>query len=214
MSKSKKPFNFNNIDNFDEHINKSIPTYSNLITSIRSIISYFYVENSSIYDLGCSTGKFLESLDFKGAKKIGIDNSTLLPKKLGFINKDLNKSLSIKNASIVLSIFTMQFLDPKQRQRFLNDIYNGLDSGGVLILTEKIYQEHGKIQEILSFSHYEHKVKHFTADEIIKKEIDLRLIMKPNKESEILSKLKKAGFDYVSTFWQMYNFKGFIAIKK
>jgi tRNA (cmo5U34)-methyltransferase len=212
--KNKKPFNFNNIENFDDHIDKSIPTYCNLIESIRSIVSYFYVENSTIYDLGCSTGKFLESLDFKRAKKIGIDNSELLPKKYGYFNTDLNKTLEIKNASIVLSIFTMQFIDPKQRQRFLNDIYNGLDSGGVLILTEKIYQEHGKIQEILAFSHYDYKVKHFTPEEIMQKERDLRLIMKPNRESEIYEKLENAGFEYVSSFWQMYNFKGFIAIKK
>ena len=46
-------------------------------------------------------------------------------------------------------------------------IYQGLNYGGALILCEKVYQDYGKVQEIMTFSHYDYKVKKFTADEII-----------------------------------------------
>lgn len=45
-------FDFNTIENFDDHIEKSIPNYNILIDFIKSISQYFYVENTNIYDLG------------------------------------------------------------------------------------------------------------------------------------------------------------------
>lgn len=205
-------FDFNTIDNFDDHIEKSIPNYNILIDFIKSISQYFYVENTNIYDLGCSTGKFLNSLDFN-CNKIGIDNSNLLPNKDGFYNIDLNDNFDIYNSCIVYSIFTMQFLSPSKRLQYLNNIYKGLNTGGALILCEKTYQEDGKFQEIMTFSHYDYKLKFFNANEIIQKEKDLRYIMKPNSYNEIYNMLKNTGFKNVTIFWQMFNFKGIIALK-
>lgn len=205
-------FDFNTIDNFDDHIEKSIPNYNILIDFIKSISQYFYVENTNIYDLGCSTGKFLNSLDFN-CNKIGIDNSNLLPNKDGFYNIDLNDNFEISNSCIVYSIFTMQFLSPSKRLQYLNNIYKGLNIGGALILCEKTYQDDGKLQEIMTFSHYDYKLKYFNANEIIQKEKDLRYIMKPNSYNEIYNMLKNSGFKNVTTFWQMFNFKGIIALK-
>lgn len=205
-------FDFNTIDNFDDHIEKSIPNYNILIDFIKSISQYFYVENTNIYDLGCSTGKFLNSLDFN-CNKIGIDNSNLLPNKDGFYNIDLNDNFEISNSCIVYSIFTMQFLSPSKRLQYLNNIYKGLNTGGAFLLCEKTYQEDGKFQEIMTFSHYDYKLKYFNANEIIQKEKDLRYIMKPNSYNEIYNMLKNSGFKNVTTFWQMFNFKGIIALK-
>lgn len=69
------------------------------------------------------------------------------------------------------------------------------------------------MQEIFSFSHYDYKLTHFSSNEIIKKERDLRHIMKPSSENELYNLLKEVGFNNVNTFWQMFNFKGIIAIK-
>ena len=205
-------FDFNTIDDFDNHILKSIPNYDVLISSIKSVSEYFFIEESNIYDLGCSTGKLLKSI--KGNyNKIGYDIATLLPQEEGFTAVDLNDSFCIENACMVYSIFTMQFLNPSKRIDYLKTIYNGLIKGGALIICEKVYQEHGKIQEIISFSHYDYKLKHFTSDEIISKERDLRFIMKPCLNQDLTNMLKDAGFYMVCDFWQMFNFKGIIAIK-
>jgi 5'-3' exonuclease len=101
----------------------------------------------------------------------------------------------------------------KLRTNYCNTIYNGLNKGGALILCEKIYQENGLLQEILTFTHYEHKCKEFTELEIIKKEKDLRFIMKPNSFKQNIELLNNSGFTNITTFWQSYNFIGLIAIK-
>jgi len=205
-------FDFNTIQDFDEHILKSIPNYDVLISSIKSISEYFFVEETSIYDLGCSTGKLLKSIN-GNYNKIGYDIATLLPQEEGFTAVDLNEPFQVEDACMVYSIFTMQFLNPSKRHQYLKRIYDGLIKGGALIICEKVYQEHGKIQEIISFSHYDYKLKHFSSDEIISKERDLRFIMKPCLNDDLTQMLKEAGFTMVCDFWQMFNFKGLIAIK-
>ena len=210
-------FDFNKIDDFDDHINKSIPNYDLLIDSIKSMSEYFYVKSASIYDLGCSTGKLLKSLPFE-CKKVGYDNSNLLPSvdgdsNLEFQNVDLNGKFPISNACIVYSIFTMQFLDPLKRKAYLTRIYDGLMSGGCLFIAEKIYQEHGQAQEVFSFSHYDYKLKQFKAEDILKKERDLRYNMKPMEDDKLTHLLKGCQFRIVSPFWQMYNFKAYIAVR-
>lgn len=210
--KKEQKFDFNTIQDFDEHILKSIPNYDVLISSIKSISEYFFVEQTNIYDLGCSTGKLLKSIN-GNYNKIGYDMATLLPVDDGFFEVDLNVPFPINDACMVYSIFTMQFLNPSKRQEYLQTIYEGLIKGGALIICEKVYQEHGKIQEIISFSHYDYKLKHFTSDEIISKERDLRFIMKPCLNEDLTNMLKDAGFNMICDFWQMFNFKGIIAIK-
>jgi tRNA (cmo5U34)-methyltransferase len=213
----EKLFDFNKINDFDDHINKSIPNYDLLVEMIKSMSEYFYTPNSSIYDLGCSTGKLLKSLTFN-CKKYGYDNSKLLPENsevdnLYFENHDLNQKFPINTACLVYSIFTMQFLDPMKRKQYLTQIYEGMIPGGCLFITEKIYQEQGISQEIFSFSHYDYKLKQFTGNEILKKEKDLRYNMKPLHDTELSHLLKSCGFKVVTPFWQMFNFKGYICIR-
>lgn len=205
-------FDFNTIKDFDDHINKSIPSYSTLIDLIKSISEYFYIENMNIYDLGCSTGKLLKSLNTK-CKKIGIDNANLLPQETNFINSDLNNLVKLDNACIIYSIFTMQFLQPQKKYHYLKTIYDSLINNGVFFLCEKVYQPLGKIQEIFSFSFYDFKSANFTIDELFHKERDLRLNMKPLYEQEIIDMIKNIGFSSITLFWQALNFKGYLIIK-
>ncbi len=208
-------FSFNTIKDFDEHIDKSIPNYNILIDCIHSMSEYFIEKNTIIYDLGCSTGKFLKSIKHDNLK-IGYDESNLLPNQYNdveFKNVNLNNKFEIKNSSIVYSIFTMQFLSRKSRQNYCDTIYNGLNNGGAFILCEKIYQEDGLLQEIIAFTHYDYKKCNFSSEEILSKEVDLRHIMKPNTMEENIELLKNAGFNKITQFWQSYNFVGLIAIK-
>ena len=98
------------------------------------------------------------------------------------------------------------------RKNFCQIVYDGLNIGGAFILCEKVYQENGLMQEILSFSHYDYKSQHFTEQEIINKERDLRYIMKPNTINQNIDLLNQVGFRNISTFWQSYNFVGIIAL--
>jgi len=50
---------------FDYHINKSIPLYKDLHWLCLQVSDYFVRENSTVYDLGCSTGKLLNKLSLR-----------------------------------------------------------------------------------------------------------------------------------------------------
>jgi len=208
-------FDFNTIKDFDSHILKSIPNYDLLVETILSMSEYFISKDATIYDLGCSTGKLLKAIPYNNLK-IGYDCAELMPKEsedVKFINVDLNDFFLIQNACLIYSIFTMQFLNREGRQSYCNLVYQGLNEGGAFILCEKIYQQDGLLQEVLSFTHYDYKCNHFTEEEIIKKERDLRYIMKPNTLQANIRLLNNAGFRKITTFWQSYNFVGLIAIK-
>lgn len=212
-----KPFSFDTINQFDDHIEKSIPGFNNLIYAVKSISEYFYNDQFLIYDLGCSTGKLLKTLDTK-CKSRGYDICAhLLPVSEGdctFNQIELNQEIPFPEpACIVYSIFTMQFLNPLRRESYIQEIYDHLIPGGAFIIAEKTYLRSGKIQEIMTMSHYDMKLKHFTAEEILTKERDLRLIMHPTSTEEIEGLTKEAGFRVVIPFWQMFNFKAWLCVK-
>src|SRR5210317_2005890 len=133
-----KQFDFNKIDDFDDHIQQSIPSYETLALSTKMLAEYYYQRGSNIYDLGCSTGKFLNSLE-TNCNKIGYDNSNLLPFMDGFYNVDLEGGFIVENASVVFSLFTMQFLRKEYRMDYLRTIYDGLNDGGALFIAEKTH---------------------------------------------------------------------------
>lgn len=47
------------------------------------------------------------------------------------------RDVNIENASMVVLNFTLQFLNPEDRQLLLSKIYQGLQPGGILVLSEK-----------------------------------------------------------------------------
>jgi hypothetical protein len=80
-------------------------------------------------------------------------------------------------------------------------------------MCEKIHQESGQMQEILSFTHYDIKQKNFSPSEILKKEQDLRGMMQLNTLEENINMLHSTLFRRITTFWQACNFVGIIAVK-
>ena len=211
-----KKFDFQTIQNFDKHILQSIPNYDLLFESILRISDYFKDNSKTIYDIGCSTGKLLKALDFKGTK-IGIDNSpNLLPKStngIKFIEFDLNNHFKFKNACIIYSIFTLQFLKKENRQDIVNRIYNGLCKGGAFIIAEKTYTQHSIMQDIFTFSYYDYKKASFTEKDILEKEKDLRLILHPNTSSENRNMIYNAGFNTIEMFYKYFQFEAYLCIK-
>jgi predicted TPR repeat methyltransferase len=72
-------FDFNSMENFDNHIDSSIPSYGVMAQMVRNLSPWFLSPSKSIVDLGCSTGKLLESITHDGMK-YGVDIATnLLP---------------------------------------------------------------------------------------------------------------------------------------
>jgi len=215
-----KKFDFNTINNFDNHILQSIPNYDLLFNSIVRLSEYFITDNYKIYDIGCSTGKLLYKLQeqFSNIEMIGIDNSkNLLPDNcqtnLKFICADLNKKFVLEPASLIFSIFTLQFLHKETRQLLINNIYNSLCKGGAFIFSEKVYSKNSMTQDMFTFTYYDYKKTSFTEEEILTKEQDLRKILRPYSTEENIEMLHKAGFKTIELFYKYFNFEGYLCIK-
>ena len=212
-----EPFSFDTIDNFDDHIAKSIPNYHLLADAIRDLSTFFVKEDYSIVDLGCSTGALLESIPFTG-DKLGIDiASNLLPEShdnVQFVRKDLRSFRNFgKTPSLILSIFTLQFIPVGDRQAILDLVYEELAEGGAFVWAEKCYEEDGELEHVFNFAYYDFKGKHFSANEIISKERDLRPLMKTKTAEQNIAMAVEAGFDKGAVFWKFFNFEAWLFIK-
>ncbi|MCZ6501536.1 MAG: carboxy-S-adenosyl-L-methionine synthase CmoA, partial [Gammaproteobacteria bacterium] len=118
------------------------------------------------------------------------------------------------NASLVVMNFTLQFIADEKRPTILKRIADGMNMGGVLILSEKIKFEDVARQELMAELHHEFKKHHAYSDlEIAQKRASLENVLVPNTAAEHIERLKTAGFSTVELMARCLNFVSFLAIK-
>ena len=218
-------------EGFDEHIEKSIRGYSQLIEDVVALSRYFVEDGTNVIDIGCSTGKMTKALiDYnldhsQEAKYIGLEIAEGFEKDLEKRKKELSyydyvqflsddaRWYEYSNCSLVTSIFTLQFMPKADRKELLQNIYNGLNCGGAYIFAEKTVCENALVQDMITFNYYDYKRKSFDTEDIMDKERTLRHMMKPNTWREIEDMLLDVGFNVVQPFWRNHAFVGAIAIK-
>ena len=220
-------------EGFDEHIDKSIRGYQDLLSDIVSLSRYFVEKETNVYDIGCSTGKLTEAMlkknqDIEDVHYYGIEvadgfvgdmksreiklNSDYSWNKIKFLHEDVRDSM-ISNASLITSVFTLQFMSMRDRLPMIKKVYNGLNEGGAFIFAEKTICENAKFQEMITFNFYDYKRKFFDTKDIMDKEQTLRNIMKPNTWKQTEKYIYDAGFKDVQPFWRNHMFVGAIAVK-
>ena len=216
-------------EGFDNHIEHSIRGYTNLWNDVLKYSEYFVEDHTNIIDIGCSTGKLLKAMIAQNtfapyANYVGIEVEEDFFKSydedeeqiahLQYHRGDV-RDFRFLNCSLVTSIFTLQFIQEKERTSIIKQIYEGLNPGGAFIFAEKTIAECSKIQDIRTFTYYDYKREHFTSDDILNKEKQLRHMMKLNTRKELIQKCATAGFafDRIDSFWQNHSFTAFIAIK-
>jgi len=215
-------------EGFDNHIDKSVRGYSHLWGDILSLSKYFVEDYTQVVDLGCSTGKLLKAMIEQNQEHIPHAQYTGIEieddfygdynmdeekyQQLSYYRSDV-RDFNFQNCSLVTSIFTLQFMSPKDRQEIINRVYSGLNTGGAFIFSEKTFSCNPRIQDMMTFTFYDYKRQNFTDKEILDKEVQLRHMMKPNTKTELYDMFTNAGFE-VHNFWQNFNFIGAIALKK
>ncbi len=216
---------------FDDMVGRSVPMYHEIQRMIAELAADFVQQDSIVYDLGCSTGATLLSMNETipaGIKFCGVDDSAEMleecDKKLrqAHFNRpyeltcqNLHENVVIKNASVVVLCLTLQFLRPLFRERLLSQIYKGLNSNGVLILIEKVIAEEQFFnREFIKYYYNFKRRNHYSDMEIAQKREALENVLIPYKQSENMHMLKEAGFAYCETFFKWYNFTGIAALKK
>lgn len=226
-----RPFEFDeSVANvFEDMLKRSIPMYQECQSLAVHWCSRFAKANTSVYDLGCSTGQLLlklsHSIDINnGISLYGIDNSSAMleksrktleqsPVPCVLMEADLNREVTIQNASVVVMNYTLQFVLPENRFSLLKNIYENLVPGGSLILIEKIKSDIPTLDEtFINFHHQFKKDRDYSDLEISRKREALENVLIPWTVEENMSLIKKSGFQTVDLFFKWNNFAGFIAL--
>lgn len=185
-----------------------------------------------IYDIGCSTGNTLLELASRlkasgiKAKLIGIDNSsamienaTLKAKAYGadicFVCAECNE-VEYKKARCFIANYTLQFIRPLKRVAFLKKIYDALESGGILILSEKMTSPNAMLDAQMIEHYHRYKAKNgYTKTEISAKREALENVLVPYSLQENIALLCEAGFciNDIEVLFKWVNFGTIIAQK-
>lgn len=215
---------------FPDMIQRSVPGYSNIISAIGMMSERFAKPDTLIYDLGCSLGAATLSirrhLNVTGCRIIAVDNSSAMVEKcklhlnayrsetpVDVIEADI-RDIDIKNASIVVLNFTLQFLSPDDRYALLAKIHRGLLPGGVLILSEKFIFEDGKAHELLIDLHHDFKrANGYSELEISQKRSAIENVMRPDTIATHQQRFADIGFSHNEVWFQCFNFGSMFAIK-
>jgi tRNA (cmo5U34)-methyltransferase len=215
---------------FPDMINRSIPGYALIIPMIGLLARRYAQQGSRIYDLGCSLGAatlaMRQAIEAQGVEIIAVDNSEemidglkdILAQQGGGINvqavvEDI-RSLAIRDASVVVLNFTLQFINPVDRLRLMRSIVGGLRPGGILILSEKLCFEDALEQERQTNWHHDFKrAQGYSELEISRKRDALENILKPETARVHRERLSEAGFSEVYQWFQGFSFVSFVAIR-
>ena len=220
----------NNIpENFDQHVNRSVPGYKEG-HEIISLYSDFFVNLPSkrFYDIGSSTGLLIQKIQNRHQKKdityIGIEPSINMInecskrkfddfEKVEFIN-DYITNVNLLPSSFIVSYYTIQFISPGIRQEVFNQIYDSLDWGGGFFLFEKVRSPDARFQDYSIQSYQEFKINNgYSISEIINKSRSLKGVLEPFTANANEDFLRRAGFKDFETIFKSFCFQGWLAIK-
>jgi len=218
------------VEVFPDMISRSVPGYHTIIDTIGRLSQRFVTENTNVYDLGCSLGAatlaMRQAITAKNCRLIGIDNSPAMVERCKMhvnafkgqtpvdVIEGNMQDIAIENASMVVLNFTLQFIEPEQRQRLINKIAEGLQPGGLLLISEKISDNDAVCRELLTDLHHDFKrANGYSELEIAQKRTALENVMRIDTLEVHQQRLSQAGFTHVSPWFQCFNFFSLIAIK-
>ncbi|WP_341503530.1 carboxy-S-adenosyl-L-methionine synthase CmoA [Gallaecimonas sp. GXIMD4217] len=215
---------------FNDMINRSVPGYGTIIKALGRMAPRFVRPGSSVYDLGCSLGAaslaIKQSLDLDDVNIVAVDNAQAMVERArrhlsaykGKAAVEVRcadiRDVKIENASLVVLNFTLQFLDPKDRDALIQRIHDGLNPGGLLVLSEKLVFEDAPINELLIDLHHDFKRDNGYSDlEISQKRNAIENVMRPDTLATHERRFEACGFSHHSLWFQCYNFASMVAIK-
>jgi tRNA (cmo5U34)-methyltransferase len=214
---------------------RSIPWYRQVQEMSASLAATFFQEGSTLYDLGCSTAsgtilaaEALFAAGFRRPRLVGVDNSAAMceraSEKLGILfdgrepvsirNEDLLET-EIRDASVVIMNYTLQFIPPLRRESLLRRIYDNLRHNGILIVSDKTTQSHTDLSRIFVDKYYDFKrANGYSELEISQKREALENVLIPYSVQEEETLFLDTGFASVDRFFSWYNFSSFLCIKR
>ena len=218
---------------FDDMLVRSVPFYLEQRLLIEEITQKFWSEGTTVYDLGCSSATALircaKTME-PTAHFVGYDNSEPmlerarekvkaegLEDRIELRYADLNNDLSnypLENASVVTMGWTLQFIRPLKRDALIRWIHKNMVDGGAFIVNEKILTNDSNMNRFFIDFYYNFKRRTgYSEEEILRKREALENVLVPYRVDENIEMFRRNGFSIAETFFQWYNFAGFLCVK-
>lgn len=217
---------------FTDMINRSVPGYATIVSMSGTLAERYCQAGSHVYDLGCSLGgttlamaHHIRQADYR---LIAVDNSQAMLNRFSkvladepadirahvdLVCDDIN-NIAIENASVVTLNFTLQFIDPAQRQALITRIHKGMRPGGILILSEKIRFPEPELNELfIELYHQFKKVQGYSDLEISQKRQALERVLLPETINTHKQRCHEAGFRSCDVWFQCFNFASLVAFR-
>ncbi len=230
------PFRFNeNVARvFPDMLQRSIPGYAASIEAIGSLAARYVRSGSNCYDLGCSLGAatlaMRQGIAQPACRVVAVDTAPAMIERceelvaeddrlngpetqVDVVQADI-REIEIVNASMVVLNYTLQFVEPSDRDPLVRRIFDGLNEGGLLVLSEKVVDEDAHMENLLVDLHHEHKRRnHYSALEVARKRNALDNVLVPESIAAHRERLKRAGFSHTGVWLRYFNFVSIIAIR-
>ncbi len=215
---------------FPDMIQRSVPGYGTIVEGIQQIARAVVTDKSQCFDLGCSLGAaslaMSHGITANDCQIIAVDNSQAMVERcrlfvdsyhhntpIDVICGDLQDQ-SIEQASMVVLNFTLQFIALERRDAIIKSIYDGLNPGGVLVLSEKIQFPNPQLNQLMIDLHHQFKRNNgYSELEISQKRNALENVLVPETIEAHKTRLAKAGFQQLDVWYQQFNFCSLIAVK-
>lgn len=217
-------------DVFPDMVRRSVPGYETVISQLGVLARRYAQANTAIYDLGCSLGASTLAMALQVREPqiqyICVDNSEAMIQRC---EQRLQRQLPagsfqticadicqvpMQSASVIVLNFTLQFIEPAQRQALMQRIYEALLPGGVLILSEKIKFADTQQQALMTELYMEFKrANGYSELEISQKRSALENVLLPDTIETHQERLKLAGFAESLVWFQNFVFASLLAVK-
>lgn len=214
---------------FRDMISRSVPGYATLVSMLPVLAQEYIHDNTRCYDLGCSLGAATlalhHSITHNNVAIIAVDNSdAMIAQCKSNIQQETGSTtlefhcadicnIDITNASMAVMNFTLQFIPPNNRLTLLKKIYQGLNPGGALVLSEKIRFEEPQQAWMTQLHHTFKKLNGYSDLEISQKRSALENVLVADTIEQHQRRLEQAGFTKILLWYQCFNFVSLLAVK-
>jgi tRNA (cmo5U34)-methyltransferase len=215
---------------FPDMLRRSIPGYAASLEAIGSLAARYVRDGTNCYDLGCSLGAatlaMRQGIRAENCRIVAVDNAgAMIERCAEVIARDDGatpvelvlgdiRDAAIRNASMVVMNYTLQFLPVAARAGLLRKICDGLNAGGLLLLSEKVVDEDPHMEALLVDLHLEHKRRNaYSQLEISRKRAALETVLIPESVATHRERLSRAGFAHSAVWLRYFNFVSIVAIK-
>ena len=215
-------FNASVAEVFPDMLRRSIPGYDASLDAIGTLAHRYVSPGTHCYDLGCSLGAatlaMRRNIAGRNCHIVSVDLAPAMAERCRkHMEEDLSdtpvsvetadiRDIEIRNASMVVLNYTLQFLPVEDRIELIRKIHE--------VLSEKVADDDPAVESLLVDLHHAFKRANDYSDlEIARKRSALDNVLVPETTGAHLDRLEAAGFQHRSIWLKHFNFVSILAIR-